>query len=167
MKRITECGCGCGDTTGGCGNADNQNYMFFQNLKTIKAAVESMLQMDPAAVDKMLSDGHAWAVDHIATSKDDVEEVAGFLTNSQSYGIVSGIDTTGYNVGDDVYNNQPQFVPVTIDTKDKMKRFIKEIIRKVGSHYELKSHSDKTLGKGTKSEMEKREQQINYFKHKK
>jgi hypothetical protein len=146
---------------------NQDNYMFFQNLQTIKAAVDSMLQMDPAEVDHMLSAGHAWAVDHIATSKDDIEEVAGFLTNSQTKGIVSGIDTTGYNVGDDVYNNQPQFVPVTIDTKDKMHHFIKEIIRKVGSHYELKSHSGKTLGKGTKSEMEKREQQVNYFKQNK
>jgi hypothetical protein len=124
--------------------------------------------MDPSTIDQIISNGHGWAVDHIATSKDDVEEVAGFLANAAPVvGLVSGLDTSGYNVGDDVYNNQPQFVPVTIDTKDKMKRFIKEIIRKVGSHYELKSHSDKTLGKGTKSEMEKREQQVNYFKHKK
>jgi hypothetical protein len=142
-----------------------ENYMFFQNLQTIKSAVDSMLQMDPSEVDKMLSQGHGWAVDHIATSKDDVEEVAGFLTNSTTKGFVSGIDTSMYNVGD-TYNSQPQFVPVTLDTKDKMKKFIKEIIRKVGSHYELKSHTGKTLGKGTKSEMETRERQVNYFKHK-
>lgn len=142
-----------------------ENYMFFQNLQTIKAAVDSMLQMDPSEVDKMLSQGHGWAVDHIATSKDDVEEVAGFLSASPTKGFVSGVDTSMYNVGD-AYNNQPQFVPVTLDTKDKMKKFIKEIIRKVGSHYELKSHTGKTLGKGTKSEMETRERQVNYFKHK-
>lgn len=139
------------------------NYMFFQNLQTIKSAVESMLQMDPAAVDKILSEGHGWAVDHIATSKDDVEEVAGFLTTSDT---TQTSNTIGYGVGDD-YNNQPQFVPVNLDTKDKMKKFIQEIIRKVGGHYELKSHSGKTLGKGTKSEMKDREQQVNYFKHKK
>lgn len=140
--------------------------MFFQNLQTIKAAVDSMLQMDPSQVDRILKEGHGWAVDHIATSKDDVEEVAGFLTNSTTNVFVSGIDTSMHNVGD-AYNNQPQFVPVTLDTKDKMTKFIKEIIRKVGSHYELKSHSGKTLGKGTKSEMENRERQVNYFKHKK
>lgn len=59
-----------------------------------------------------------------------------------------------------------QFVPVTFDTREKLQDFVREIIRKVGSHYELKSHSDKTLDKGTKSEMEKRERQINYFKNK-
>jgi hypothetical protein len=38
-----------------------------------------MLEMDEATVDAMLSDGHNWALDHIATSKDDVEEVFNFL----------------------------------------------------------------------------------------
>ena len=53
--------------------------MFFGNLKTIKRLVDEMLEMDEAKVDAMLSDGHNWAVDHIATSKDDVEEVFNFL----------------------------------------------------------------------------------------
>jgi hypothetical protein len=59
-----------------------------------------------------------------------------------------------------------QFVPVTFDTPEKLREFVKEIIRKVGGHYELKSHSGKTLGKGTKGEMEDRERQVNYFKNK-
>jgi hypothetical protein len=60
-----------------------------------------------------------------------------------------------------------QFVPVNLETPEALKEFVREIIRKVGSHYELKSHSGKTLGKGTKGEMEDRERQVNYFKHKK
>ena len=59
--------------------AETNNYMFFGNLKTIKRLVDEMLEMDEAKVDAMLSDGHNWAVDHIATSKDDVEEVFNFL----------------------------------------------------------------------------------------
>ena len=43
-----------------------------------------MLEMDEAKVDAMLSDGHNWAVDHIATSKDDVEEVFNFLAGHNS-----------------------------------------------------------------------------------
>jgi hypothetical protein len=35
--------------------------------------------MDESKVDEMLSNGHNWAVDHIATSKDDIEEVFNFL----------------------------------------------------------------------------------------
>ena len=56
-----------------------QNYMFFGNLKTIKRLVDEMLEMDEAEVDDMLTNGHNWALDHIATSKDDVEEVFNFL----------------------------------------------------------------------------------------
>ena len=62
-------------------NDNLENYMFFGNLKTIKNHVEEMLLMDPTAVDTILKDGHSWAVDHIATSKDDIEEVAHFLEN--------------------------------------------------------------------------------------
>lgn len=58
---------------------ETNNYMFFGNLKTIKRLVDKMLEMDEAEVDDMLTNGHNWAVDHIATSKDDIEEVFNFL----------------------------------------------------------------------------------------
>jgi hypothetical protein len=61
------------------GHNEFQNYMFFNNLITIKEAIEEMLQMDTHAVDQLLSDGHNWALDHLATSADDVEEVYHFL----------------------------------------------------------------------------------------
>jgi hypothetical protein len=85
MKRLNECSCGCGGT-GECGNDKLQekepsNYMFFGDLQTIKRSVDAMLQMDPQKIDSLLTNGHDWAADHIATSKDDIEEVAGFLMN--------------------------------------------------------------------------------------
>lgn len=58
-----------------------KNYMFFQNLKQIKDKAEELLSMDEDALDKTISDGHDWASEHIATAKDDVEEVHAFLTN--------------------------------------------------------------------------------------
>jgi hypothetical protein len=61
------------------GHSEFKNYMFFNNLKTIKDAIDEILQMDPQAVDQLLSDGHNWATDHLATSADDVEEVYHFL----------------------------------------------------------------------------------------
>jgi hypothetical protein len=64
-------------------NENKDNYMFFQNLKTIKQAVDEMLAMDFEMVDMILSNGHDWANDHIATSKDDVEEVYNFLSNKK------------------------------------------------------------------------------------
>jgi len=65
-------------------NENKDNYMFFQNLKTIKEAVDEMLAMDPEMVDMILSNGHDWANDHIATSKDDTEEVYNFLKSKSA-----------------------------------------------------------------------------------
>ena len=61
--------------------AEYENYMFFGNLKTIKRCIDLLLEMDESKVDEILSNGHAWADDHIATSKDDIEEVLDFLLN--------------------------------------------------------------------------------------
>lgn len=59
-----------------------EEYMFFNNLKTIKSRIDEMLAMNPAQVEILLRDGHAWAIDHVSTSKDDIEEVAEFLKNN-------------------------------------------------------------------------------------
>ena len=60
----------------------DNNYMFFQNLKTIHHAVSHLLKMDESSISKLLSDGHGWALDHITTSADDIEEVYHFLTSN-------------------------------------------------------------------------------------
>ena len=65
------------------------HYMFFGNLETIKRYVDAMLEMDPMAVNELLDNGHDWAADHIATSKDDIEEVANFLMNKMHESPVS------------------------------------------------------------------------------
>lgn len=59
---------------------ERKHYMFFSNLKAIKGMAEEMLAMDAAKIDEMLADGHDWAADHVATSKDDVEEVYNWLS---------------------------------------------------------------------------------------
>ena len=61
---------------------EKENYMFFGNLETIKSAIDALLEMDLDEVDSILQDGHNWAADHIATSKDDIQEVADFLINA-------------------------------------------------------------------------------------
>lgn len=63
---------------------DGEHYMFFENLKIIKKAVDEMLNLDKQMVDDILSDGHDWAEDHMATSKDDVEEVYNFLIHKKA-----------------------------------------------------------------------------------
>jgi len=59
---------------------NSTNYMFFQNLKTIKEQVEYLLNLNEKTIDEILSN-HDWASDHISTSKDDIEEVFNFLKN--------------------------------------------------------------------------------------
>jgi hypothetical protein len=63
-------------------NAEMQNYMFFQNLMTIKDSIDMLLSLDPMKVDAILTDGHGWAVDHMTTSADDIQEVSNFLKNT-------------------------------------------------------------------------------------
>lgn len=62
---------------------ETQNYMFFGNLQTIKRLIDEMLEMDESKLDNILKE-HNWALDHIATSKDDIEEVFNFLAGHES-----------------------------------------------------------------------------------
>ena len=51
-------------------NASEQDntYMFFQNLKTIKHAVSHLLEMDQAAISKLLKDGGMYIIEDLHTS---------------------------------------------------------------------------------------------------
>lgn len=82
-----------------------QNYMFFGNLKTIKRLVDEMLEMDETEVDAMLTNGHNWAVDHIATSKDDVEEVFNFLAGEKEEKPLLGGPESSHTVHDNHMRN--------------------------------------------------------------
>jgi hypothetical protein len=65
----------------GRGKGDIKHYMFFSNLHTIKEKVDKLLSMDKKKIDQMLDEGHDWASEHIATSKDDVEEVYNWIAS--------------------------------------------------------------------------------------
>lgn len=81
---INECTCGCGNAMNACSKMTSdkpRSYMFFGNLKTMHRAIEKLMQLDPEKVDHILNNGHDWANDHIATSKDDVQEVMEFFLN--------------------------------------------------------------------------------------
>ena len=64
------------------------NYMFFSNLKTINRLSGELLNMDQAEIDEVLNE-HDWASDHIATSKDDIEEVFNFFAGLKDGEVVS------------------------------------------------------------------------------
>jgi hypothetical protein len=62
---------------------DGPNYMFVNNLKSMHRGLEDMLAMikaDPMGA-KALLDEHPWAVDHIATSADDTQEVHNWMAS--------------------------------------------------------------------------------------
>ncbi len=61
---------------------ESNNYMFWSSLKTIQHASREILEMNYNNVDALIADGHGWAVDHISTSADDMEEVYHFLANT-------------------------------------------------------------------------------------
>ena len=152
-KRLDECGCGCGGAEGSC-----------QKPEGSMAKHDAMeCASDAQAVSDMISETDnlpEWLESKITLAADYMNRVKDYLTHYKQQ------SQPGFG-GNVSAEPQPQFVPVTLDTPEKMKGFIREIIRKVGSHYELISHSGKTLGKGTKGEMKKREKQVNFFKHQK
>jgi hypothetical protein len=82
--QINECSCGCGGASDSCAGGSELNYMFFGNLETIKRAIDELIQMDRSQIDDILKNGHEWAVDHIASSVDDIQEVYSFLKNHVS-----------------------------------------------------------------------------------
>jgi hypothetical protein len=150
-KQINECSCGCG------GERENGHYMFMGNLKTMRKHIDSMLQMDPQQVEQLLNNGHDWAADHIATSKDDIEEVAGFLSNE----IHHGHEMDSYN------SQQPQFVPVGF--KNHLKQLMPERIEKTESGYFATTETGRRLSKQPKSKKDALAQlaAVEISKHKK
>ena len=137
MKKLNECSCGC-EGTGGC-NDNDSNYMFFGNLKIIKKYVDAMLAMDANQVQEILSDGHDWAADHIATSKDDVQEVGDFLMNEMQH----SQEMDSYNI------QQPQFVPAGF--KNHLKQLMPERIEKTEAGYFATTDTGRRLSKKPKS----------------
>lgn len=84
--KLNECSCGCGGSSDKCADSGSDiNYMFFGNLETMKRMIEELMQMEPSKVDMILKNGHEWAVDHIASSADDIQEVYNFLKNNADH----------------------------------------------------------------------------------
>lgn len=61
---------------------NQQNYMFFRNLNLMKDMLEEICNMDAAQIDSMLTDGHDWASDHIASATENLEQVFSWLKSS-------------------------------------------------------------------------------------
>ena len=116
------------------GGHESNNYMFWQNLKTIHHASGELLEMNQQEIDSMIANGHAWAVDHISTSADDIEEVYHFMeANLEDSGDYDGETEGGYEdeygnvermVAEGKYDGKPLGKPMKGDVK-KFKVYVK------------------------------------------
>ena len=61
----------------------SDRYMFFSNLEQIKRQCEVLLEQDRGMIEGILDNGHDWAQDHIATSKESIDQVFDFLMNEE------------------------------------------------------------------------------------
>ena len=107
---------------------ESNNYMFWQNLKTMHHGAKEMLEMDPSRVDAILSDGHGWALDHVATSADDVEDVYHFIeTEVDSYdGETQGGYSDEYGSVQNTTMNESEYKGRTVKLGKPMKGDVKK-----------------------------------------
>ena len=57
----------------------SDRYMFFSNLEQIKRQCEVLLEQDRGMIEGILDNGHDWAQDHIAESKNNMDQVFDFM----------------------------------------------------------------------------------------
>jgi hypothetical protein len=62
---------------------ETDRYMFFSNLQQIHRQTGILLEKDPNMISNILENGHDWAQDHIATSKESIDQVFDFLMNEE------------------------------------------------------------------------------------
>jgi len=108
---------------------ESNNYMFWQNLKTLHHASGKLLEMNQQEIDEMCANGHAWAVDHVASSADDIEEVYHFFeANLEEGGDYDGETEHGYEdeygsvehmMAEGKYEGKPLGKPMHGDVKNK------------------------------------------------
>lgn len=60
---------------------ETQRYMFFSNLEQMKRQCEILLGKDKKMIESILDNGHDWAQDHIAESKNSMDQVFDFIMN--------------------------------------------------------------------------------------
>jgi len=60
---------------------NSQRYMFFSNLEQMRRQCDLLLDLDHTMVESILDNGHDWAQDHIAESKNTLDQVFDFIMN--------------------------------------------------------------------------------------
>ena len=63
---------------------EQENYMFFGNLKQIQRQCKLLLELDPEMIDNILQNGHDWADDHVTEAKVNMDQVFDFIMNERT-----------------------------------------------------------------------------------
>jgi hypothetical protein len=63
------------------GSEDSSRYMFFSNLEQIKRQADLLMKFDHGKIEAILNSGHDWAADHMAVTKENLDQVFDFLMN--------------------------------------------------------------------------------------
>lgn len=58
-----------------------QNYMFFNNLESMRDMIDEILSLDKHQLDQMLSAEHDWASDHISSAQENIQQVHSWLAS--------------------------------------------------------------------------------------
>lgn len=60
---------------------ESERYMFFSNLEQLHRQTNLLLDLDKSQVERILEGGHDWAQDHVATAKENIDQVFDFMMN--------------------------------------------------------------------------------------
>jgi hypothetical protein len=60
---------------------ESSRYMFFSNLQQMRRQCDLLLDLERNMVESILENGHDWAQDHIAESKNTLDQVFDFIMN--------------------------------------------------------------------------------------
>ena len=60
---------------------ENERYMFFSNLEQLHRQTAILLELGQETIENILDNGHDWAQDHVATAKENIDQVFDFMMN--------------------------------------------------------------------------------------
>jgi hypothetical protein len=86
-----------------------QNYMFFSNLEQMIRQAQLLLELDPIQIEEILQGGHDWADDHIATAKENLDQVFDFMMNETKH-------------SDEFYDEEEDVVMMESELNEKKKK---------------------------------------------
>ena len=85
---------------------ESERYMFFSNLEQMRRQCDLLLDLDRDMVEEILSNGHDWAQDHIATAKESIDQAFDFLMNETK---------SFHKMGDELGTGPKQEIPMIGD----------------------------------------------------